>query len=502
VSRLIPLVLHPVPPHSCAPISHSTALALSIILMSIQSVRSSFDEDCRGSRNLVSLSRSPLGTEPQNKESSLFRAIETEHVSQLQTGAGKGDILGPHALLVSPENANQEYTADIRLPPASSPGISSTSSAKDGFSAPSCLSTAAIKLSQHSVQPHSPLASAVDSATDALDTLRFERPLVLSGLDFSNQEHFGTSIRDFKAPNCATSPEILAPRMNTKPSPGANASQGKQSEGVINSSRDLPPSYSQLPRLRTGSPAYELTNREYRSNNQAPHESESSAAMVTAPETPMFGRWSDGSDFSFDGMAASTKKGVATADTIGQGTPEDDEISPTSNVPPGLIPNSPLVERRSPEGTPDCRDSDPNATITGRTTDPQTGLGDEDLNNTGLPVETGVGPTSGEANPVLPSHATIPGVPMDITGELPSPGQQTPNQSDVKQNQRKPVRHIQKFYREARTVFLRREILDFIIGRQLGRPTRDNLLAISRGFPVSIVDVTATESDAPQSIPP
>lgn len=295
---------------------------------------------------------------------------------------------------------------------------------------------------------------------------------------------------------------------NSSPNECAHANRGNQSLDVQISSPDRPPSYPLVPRIRTGIPADELTSRESHPNNQAPQGSDSSAAIFTKPETPMFGRWSDGSGFSFDGMAASAKRG-STNDT-GQNTIDYDNISPTSNVPPRSLSASPLQECLSPEDAPKSFYLDSETSVANRTIDARSDLYENVLDNSVLIINPVVSPSLNEGNagecssddPLLSSQSAILGVPREISGELNPPGSHIQLQSNTKWDRRESKHHsIRTIYRQARTVFLRRRVLQLLIGRQLAGPTREGLRAISKGHLVNTANMLASESDSPRPSP-
>lgn len=106
-------------------------------------------------------------------------------------------------------------------------------------------------------------------------------------------------------------------------------------------------------------------------------------------------------------------------------------------------------------------------------------------------------PRSHIAQEVPGSPATIPGIPRDITGELPSPGPQLPKRAVAQLGKRRRmVKATQKLYRRVRAMVLGRRVLSVIIGRQLAGPTRDFLVRISKGLPVNM-----TAQEAPPPIP-
>ena len=445
----------------------------------------------------MSLPKSPSGDGPQNLASSPFPTARTGRLSALQDveEVDEVDILKLYAPPTPPEHSAGKTTINLGPDLPLLPHIPSKSLYDFAFSG------TPLNISQRPARPHSPLVSATDSSIDSITFTHFEGPQALSELDFSLQEHFGTSVRDFMGsnfPGC----EIPTLEVGAEPLSAVNsiAGKGKKSLDVKDPCLEQLPSYSQLPRLRTGAPAYELTDRENQADNLV---CESSAATATGPETPMFSPWADGSDFSFDGMSASMKRRNTTGDRTEQNTADNNEASPTSNVPPRSLSVSPFGGRRSRENTPDSQGSDASAK---RTID----YGNNDLDNSVSAIKTVPNPAPREASLdagrpidiVLPSHPLIPGVPRDITDELSSPRPRSPRHPKAKRRKRKSIRRsIQKFYRKARSVFLSREVLDFIIGRQLSKPTRDNLVAISKGLPAIIVDVETTESDSPRSTP-
>lgn len=456
----------------------------------------------------MSLPRSPLGAELRRAESNSSLAIDTEHISHSLPNTEEEIILRQHALQTPLDNSHEETRIDPNLPFISSPAIAGTGSQIHNFVAPPQPSDTLLNTAQHPARSYLPVASAVDSTAYAREPLYIERPLSLPGVHFSHQESFGNLARDFIEANRLARYEIIASKMATMPLSNNSTltSKGGEVLSVKPASVDEPPSYLLLPRLRTGAPSYEMANREIRPINQASHKNGSSAATVIIPGTQIFGPWPDRSDFSFDGMSVSMKN-RDTADNLGQHTTDQEEISPTSHAPPEMISDSTLMGRRPLDEiseTSENESPDPEASITGTGSDKNRDR-DNNAEGSSVPVmEPITEPTFGEANnPVSPSHAVIPGVPQDITGELPPPGLQPPSLPTLKLGKRKRLHGgVQKSYRKVRTALLQRKVLDFIVGRQLGKSTRDGLWAISKGLPVNIVvNVTDSEPDSLRLIP-
>jgi hypothetical protein len=426
-----------------------------------------------------------LSAKPRNKELIPSLTIQTEHISQLQTGIQEVGNPSSHTLITPLESSGEGARKIFN------PNLPTTSLVSANF----------LTVPRRLDLPNSPQASNIGSQSQVQEMQCFERPVVPPGLDLGNQQHLGISIRDFTESDCATYYQVATLNTVIKPLIG-----GSEVLNVQLSSLDGPPSYAQAARIRTGIPAVELASRESHPINHAPQDSASSAAIVTASEATIFGRWPDGSDFSFDGMSASAKKGGFSTDT-GQSAADYDDISPTSNVPPRSLSGSPLLQTSSPEGTPDSSYSDPDITNGGKTMDSRNDLYNNALDNSELVGAFLASSTSNERNPseggvvcpLLPSHTCIPGFPRDMTGELTPPGSQTPSQSNSNGKLRNSKHYsMQKFYRQARTVFLRRRILEFLIGRQLGGPTRASLRAIAQGLSVNTVDISVTKPDSPQ----
>jgi hypothetical protein len=438
-----------------------------------------------------------LSAKPRNKELIPSLTIQTEHILQLQTGIEEVGNPSSHTL-ITPLESSDEGAGKIL-----NPTLPTTGSAQGGAVARSLVSGDFLTVPRCLGLPNSPQASNIGSQFQVQEMQCLERSLVPPGLDFGSQQHLGISIRDFTEPDCATYYEIATPNRVIKPLLGGNEVLNVQLPSL-----DGPPSYAQAARIRTGIPAAELASRESHPINHVPQDSASSAAVVTASEAPIFGRWPDGSDFSFDGMSASAKKGGFSTDT-GQSAADYDDISPTSNVPPRSLSGTPILQRSSPEGTPDSFYSEPDITNVGKTMGSTNDLYNNTLDNSELVDAFLASSTSNERNasegsavfPLLPSHTCIPGVPRDMTGELTPPGSKTPSQSNSNGKLRNSKHYsMQTFYRQARTVFLRRRILEFLIGRQLGRPTRAGLRAIAQGLSVNTVDISVTKPDSPQPI--
>lgn len=331
-------------------------------------------------------------------------------------------------------------------------------------------------------------------ATDPV--ISHTRRQIISDLDFGNDEQFGSSIRDFIESNCPSGckPESLklAP-LSMKNSIDAECNQHIFSDVSL---------FEQLPRLRTGTVAYEFTDRENHSDIKAQHD-----GVLVGPDAPVFGRWGDGSDFSFDGT--SRKRAGTGGDTIRQDILENDDVSPTSNVLPQSALDSPAEGRQSSEDTPvhQERDSDACMNITPGS---ERASGNNDTVVLESTPEAFNSVTSREDNTnevcpnnvVIASQPPIPGVPRDITGELPSPKPRSSKMPKGKHERRKSMlRRIQKFYRKARSALLRRKMLDLIVGRQLSKSTRDNLVAISKGLPAMTIDLASNGPSTPESIP-
>ena len=391
------------------------------------------------------------------------------------------------------------------------PHLPATDLVKDEASGQSHLSGDFLTVPDRLDLPYSPCASDVGSPCEVREEQCFERPPVPAELHFGKQDCSSILIRDFMGSNRTTGCEIVTQSVATNSSPNecAHANRGNQSLDVQFSSPDRPPSYSQVPRIRTGIPADELTSRESHPNNQASQGSESSTAIFTKPETPMFGRWSDGSGFSFDGMAASAKKRGSINDT-GQDTIDYDNISPTSNVPPRSLSASPLQECLSPEDAPKCFYLDSETSVANRTIDARSDLYENVLDDSVLIINPVVSPSLNEGNagecsaadPPVSSQSALLGVPREIPDELNPPGSHIQLQSNTKWDQRESKHHsIRTIYRQARTVFLRRRVLQLLIGRQLAGPTREGLRAISKGHLVNTANMLASESDSPRPSP-
>jgi hypothetical protein len=464
-----------------------------------------------------------------------------EDISQSPLEVQEDVISSPYTPLArASENSSKDTELLSSEPLPSSSGIISTDSAGDDLPVLTCGTNADLNIPRHPHRPDLMIDSAVGTATEDRETPRLDMPSGLSGLVVDEQESFHISVRDFtqSKPDFLIGYNTTAPVNEAKQPLNASTLAIKDNEPskIKISSLDRPPSYSKLPILHTGTSEHKAARIENRHIHQISHDSESSAPIVTAPEMPLFGRLSDHSNFSYDGVSASAKDRDPTAYPADANTFDNDQVSPTSNISSGTHSDYPVEDRRSSVDTLDCQASvpstsdiatidalpppgrvddpraliaAPDATITGDTTNTRGILDNNDVDNSEPRIEMVRDQTSYEVNSiednlmgtVLPSHATVLGVPRDITGELPPPGLQTPVQSAARLGKRRRILESgQKFYRRLRTMVLGRRVLSLIIGRQLAKPTRHYLLAISKGLPVNIVDLTATKPDDPLPI--
>lgn len=453
----------------------------------------------------MSLPGSLLSAKPKDKELVPSLTIQNEYISHPQRDVEELSIPRSHTHLGPLGSSDKVLKKYLR------PHSPATDLVKDGASGQSRLSGDFLTVPGRLDLPYSPCASDVGSPSEAREKQCFERPPVPAEQNFGKQDCPSILIRDFMVSNRTSGCEMVtqSTATNSSPNESAHANRGNQSLDVQFSSPYRPPSYAQVPRIRTGIPADELTSRESHPNNQASQGSESSAAIFTKPETPIFGRWSDGSGFSFDGMAASAKKRGSINDT-GQNPIDYDNISPTSNVPPQSLSASPLQESLSPEGASKSFYLDSETSVANRTIDARSDLYENVLDNSVLVIIPVVSPSLNEGNagecssvdPLVSSQSAILRVPREISGELNPPGSHIQLQSNTNWDQRESKRHsIRTFYRQARTVFLRRRVLQLLIGRQLAGPTREGLRAISKGHLVNTANMVASESDNPRPSP-
>jgi hypothetical protein len=352
------------------------------------------------------------------------------------------------------------------------------------------------------------LASTADLASNLPAIEALGVPQVLSELDFRGQDRFGPSIQGLKESDYGTGCELTTPRTVAMPLSVIFDTEDDEAIDVNDSCFDELPRYSRLPRLRTGIPAHELTDRDNAPEPPIQHDRD-----VAVPETPIFHRWADGSDFSFDGMSASRKRADTGASRILQEAVEiDDDVSPTSEAPPRNLLSSSVEERQFPESSPASQESDPHGphATTSVYRDPRVALENDGAQESEPTGQILASPASkrvnsdqgGPIDSISPCQAPTPGIPRDITGEFPSPKPHGSKQPKTKRRRRKALkRTIQNLYRDIRVVFLRRHVLDVIVGRKLGKPTRNNLVAMSKGLPVIVVDVATTQSDNPRSVP-
>lgn len=395
-------------------------------------------------------------------------------------------------------------------------------------------------LTQRPHRTYSPIGSAVDFAADERLQQCADVQLSLSQFHFNEEISSNTSVLNFtkSEPDYLTGPATTPPLpITTMPSLGTVAVKGKQTSEIKIPSPDQTPSHPKLPRQHLRILEHAVVSLENRPTFQVSHTNEISVPMATIPEAPSFGRLFDGSDFSSGAVAANTKAGEPTTDPEDPDAFDSNQISPTSNVPPRNNSDLPPADGNSPVNSLEYQAPVP-ASADVNTTDTHPTHGIDDLGSVLVASDSIVvckttnrssiqngnevdhsapalrnlhHSASGDVgqiedslmDAVLPLYTTVPGVPRDITGELPSPSLEAPKQSKAphkRRRRRRMLRAGQRFYRRVRVAVLRRRVLVLILGRQLAGPTKDHLLAISRGIPVNAGGPNAASQDDPPSV--
>ncbi|KAL5321195.1 hypothetical protein ACEPPN_012007 [Leptodophora sp. 'Broadleaf-Isolate-01'] len=365
-------------------------------------------------------------------------------------------------------------------------------------------------------------------------------PLSFYKLDPASTVTFNTGVRDLiqEAPDSPIGGQPAAPMDNR--TVGTMAVQGK--------SLASPPPMTKKP-LRSRSnyfdsmpvpsrrnqhsiePFATLENTAITSRPGTP-QSEASMTMVTAPDTPLFGRrneFSDMSDIAFDGSPGSGTevKDFAAVDKVNE-SKADPEVDvcpdcdlpsaqpgesaasnglslpssgapissvPSSGISPSSAPNLPASKSPasgvSPSGLP--------ATSLPTSTIPTSGFSASDAPLLSLP---GV-PQVGSDGLYVPG-SNLPGglaVPADITGKLDPPG--TPGPSKKRMALGKGKKKGQKVVRRGRHLILRKPVLALVVGRQLAGPTSAALKLVSKGTsvdPAAFKDAAVPDA-VPQPVP-
>ncbi|KAH7363834.1 hypothetical protein BKA65DRAFT_545750 [Rhexocercosporidium sp. MPI-PUGE-AT-0058] len=257
-------------------------------------------------------------------------------------------------------------------------------------------------------------------------------------------------------------------------------------------------------------------------------QSEASMTMVTAPDTPIFGRrneYSDMSDIAFDGSPGSLTeiKDFAVVTKVTESTkelevdmcpdcdsptaqPDSNGLSlPSSGAPVSAVPSSGISPSSAPASdlpAPALSPSEisaasvPAASLPSRTV-PAFGISTLDA----LPL-SGLSQPGGDGLCIPGSNLSRGlAVPADITGKLDPPG--TPVPSKKRMALGKGKKKGQQVVRRGRKLILRKPVLALVVGRQLAGPTSTALKLISKGTPV---DPTAFKDAAvpgvvPQPVP-
>ncbi|PVH78860.1 hypothetical protein DL98DRAFT_516489 [Cadophora sp. DSE1049] len=303
-------------------------------------------------------------------------------------------------------------------------------------------------------------------------------------------------------------PRVTSPPHNTK----------KPLKSRSNFSESMPgPSRKDEPTTVSHKPVANL-------ERPATPQSEKSMPMVTAPDTPLFGRrneFSDISDMTFDGSPGTGVKGfavVAEVTEVSGGDVCPDCDLPTAGSRDGGSPNGFNI---TSSGATVPGSSAPGAPGSGVSPSgvPASNLPDSGVSAPGVPlssVPTAAIPAPGVSIPDAPSLPGVPevgggnglsvpgsnlpgglAVPADITGKLDPP--KTPPPSKKRMALGKGKKKGQKAIRRGRHLILRRPVLALVIGRQLAGPTSTALKLVSQGTPV---DPTALkEAAVPQAVP-
>ncbi|KAK0100299.1 hypothetical protein ONS96_007580 [Cadophora gregata f. sp. sojae] len=400
------------------------------------------------------------------------------------------------------------------------------------------------------IAPLSPLSLAVDSAADSSSIADppcpTEKPrpgtlATLYQLDPSSTATFNTSVRDLiqEAPDSPIGGDCVEP-MDHDRTVGTMVVRGKDhlntpktTSALQNTNKPLR-SRSNYSESSAGPSRKEepitLSHKPFaNSERPATPQSEKSIPMVTAPDTPLFGRrneFSDISDITFDGSPGS-RTGVKDFAVVAEVT----EVTGGDICPDCDLPTAGSDNGDSSKG---FNLPNPGGTVSGSSAPGITGAGitpsgvaasnlpASGLSPTGVPassVPTTVIPAPGVSLPDASSLPGVPGVPdtggdhdlhipgsnlpgglavpVDITGTVDPP--KIPPPSKKRMALGKGKKKGQNAIRRGRRLLLRKPVLAVVIGRQLAGPTSAALKLVSKGTPV---DPTALkEAAVPQAVP-
>lgn len=432
--------------------------------------------------------------------------------------------LRPHLSPSPPSQAVEAPVVDLEnLPPlpdspftySQSPLISAT---KSPNGARGCNSLASPFVSVPVMAPLSPLNLAVDSAADTssrADSIfrtgesHADSPIGGEPVAFIDLERtVGTMA--VRGKDQLDTPRVTSPSHNTK----------KPLKSRSNFSESVPsPSHKEDPAL-----SHHLSASLER---PATPQSEKSMAMVTAPDTPIFGRRNeigDVSDMTFDGSPGSAA-GVKDFAVVAEVT----EVTGGDICPDCDLPNVGSDDGGRPKGSSLLFSG---ADVLGYSASgvPSSGMSAAGILASNLPASKvpapGIPVSSKPTADILAPGASItdqstipaapevgggndlyvPGsnlsrglaVPADITGKL-DPPKTPPPPSKKRMALGKGKKKGQKVIRRGRHLILRKPVLAMVIGRQLAGPTSTALKMVSQGTPV---DATALkEAAVPQAVP-
>ncbi|KAL2072816.1 hypothetical protein VTL71DRAFT_12159 [Oculimacula yallundae] len=380
------------------------------------------------------------------------------------------------------------------------------------------------------IAPLSPLNIALASAADPTPTpseaSRPETPLSFYHLDPSSAATFNTSVRDLiqEAPDNPIGgqpPATMNEISDVKSQRSKSSKKSSKKRRALNSrsnNSDHKPNLSGKDHETSMSPEpfANLENLTKLSPRPATP-SELSLKMVTAPDTPTFGRrneFSDMSDISFDGHGSVTEvkdfalqtkatenteenaedscpdcdppEGESTNALNGQSLPATPSGLPGTNLPSPCLPTSKSLPNGLP-ATSVLPSAVPAHTMSSdglpMTNIPPNSIPAGEVSAPGALPDTAI-PQPGSENFYVPGSNISRGlaVPADITGKLDPPSLPTPSKKRVALGKGK--RKGQKVIRRGRSLILRKSVLSVVIGRQLAGPTSSALKLVGKGVPV------------------
>jgi len=329
--------------------------------------------------------------------------------------------------------------------------------------------------SDHDGNPFTPRAKspevsqAMDSAVDDNYTSsNDETPLEIAQLQFRDRQSFNSGIRDLvqEIPDTPIGGLAMKRSFNARNrGKGAmDAPQDGSQTSYFPDSADHEQKRPLMNRSNFSDPVYAVSMRGARSPLTR---SDTSLPFLTAQASPARGkRMYNHSNLSYDGSAdegpSSTTQAHDFAQISGPHDLADCATDPVADAPKALgSAGAPVI----------------------------------------VPVELVIDPNSGTGFITAPMSANLAGalvdtlgaapLPVDVTGQLPTPT--IPKSKGSKR--KKALKKGQKLVRKSRAKLIRRPVLVIILGRQLGKPTAFALKQISKG--VQLDDIAADAVTVP-----